>query len=250
MFNLNENQSKYFLRNSVAIPFFYKKFYWLLKPLSNIFHFVILGRIASGILHDISNPLTALLLSLSIKDIAKNEIEKSSEELSNLIRIVQYQLKNNHEKEIFKVSEIVNDCFLLIKHKAISNSIRLIKIVHDDIEICGSKISLMRIIINLLTNAIESYENVFKNQKDVIVSIFEKNTYLHIYVQDFGCGISEKDKKKVFKYFYTNKNNGTGIGLYISQKNIKMKYSGKIEVESKLNEGSIFKIKIPLKTSF
>lgn len=250
MFNLNQTQSKYFLRNSVAIPFFYKKFYRFIKPISNIFHFVILGRIASGILHDISNPLTALLLSLNLKDSAKNEIEKSSEELSNLIRIVQYQIKNNHEKEVFKVSELVNDCFLLIKYKAISNNIRLIKVAHIDIEISGSKISLMRIIINLLTNAIESYENLFKNQKDVIVNILEENNYLYICVQDFGCGMTEKEKKKVFKYFYTNKNNGTGIGLYISQKNLKMKYSGKIEVESKLNEGSIFKIKIPLKTTF
>ncbi|MEY2702213.1 MAG: hypothetical protein RLY43_846 [Bacteroidota bacterium] len=246
MLDINNSQSKYFLRNSHAIPFFYKKFYLLIRPLRNLIHFATIGRLATGLLHDLTNPLTSILLSINFID-SNTDIKKNSQELSELIRIIQNQIKNSSEKETFKISNLIQDCFILMKYKALSNNVRLINIIHKDFEIYGNKITLMRVINNLISNAIESYENIQRDKNDVIISVFEENKYICISIEDFGCGISEKESKRLFKKFYTNKNNGTGIGLYISYKNMRIKYNGKIEVESQKNLGSIFKIKIPLK---
>lgn len=249
MLDINQIQNKYLLRNSSTIPFFYKKFYQVTRPIRNLIHFATIGRIASGVLHDIANPLTALMLSINFNNADKNDIEKCSKELYELIKVVQTQLRNNGDKEFFKISSLIQDCFILMKHKAILNNVRLISVVQKDFNVLLNKISLMRVLINLISNAIESYENQSTERKDVVVSIFEERNFFCISVKDFGCGMSEKQKRKVFKKFYTNKNTGTGIGLYISHKNIRMKYGGKIIVESEIGKGSTFTVKIPLKTS-
>lgn len=250
MFNIIKIQSKYFLRNSPAVPFFYKKFYRIMRPISNLFHFLSIGRFASGVMHDIANPLTTLLLSLNLKNKPLEEIEKSSKEITDILRVVQNQLRNTNIKEDFSVSDLIQDCFILMRHKSISSNVRLIKVLHEDFILNGNKMSLMRVLINLISNAIESYEDICCDKKDVTVSIFKDEDYLCISVKDFGCGLSEKQKKKVFRSFYTSKSTGTGIGLYVSQKNIKLKYSGKIEIESKESFGSTFTIKIPQKSPF
>ena len=242
MFNINYIRNKYFLRTSSTIPFF------ISKRLSNLFYFVTVGRMASGILHDLMNPLTSLLISINFKDY-ENETKESSKELAEFIRVIQMQLQNDIKKEEFSIKELVTDACILIRHKAISNNIKIITLIEGDDYIFGNKLILLRTILNLVNNAIESYDKSPKENQKVIIKVFKKDKHLNLSIRDFGCGILEKDKEKVFNLLYTNKNNGTGLGLYVSNKNIKKEYKGKIKIESKVNKGSIFTIQIPLKTS-
>lgn len=249
MLNINPARNKYFLRNSPAIPFFYNKFSIFVRKIDNLIHLITVGRMATGVLHDMMNPLTSLLLSLDIKDAPIKEIQKNSKELSEFIRVIQTQLKNNPVKEEFLISEIIKDCCLLLKYKSIIGGVRIINIFSQDFKVYGNKIALMRVILNLINNAIESYENITREKNDVVVSLYKKKKHIHISIKDFGCGMTNKQKSKAFKYFYTNKFNGTGIGLYTSNISIKREYSGYIKLESSLGKGSVFTIKIPLKTS-
>jgi signal transduction histidine kinase len=249
MFNITEIQNKYFLRNSLTIPFFYKKFCLFLKPISNLIHFMTIGRIASGVLHDIVNPLTSLLISINFNQNTNKELAESGKELSDFIRVVQTQLKNVSEKEKFNLFNTIQDSCILLKHKAISNGVRIVMSTEQNINLFGNKTLLIRVLINLINNAIESYENTENENKDVIISVYKCKKFVNIKIKDFGCGMTDKERKKIFNYFYTNKATGTGLGLYISQRNIRKEFLGKIEVLSELNKGSSFIIKIPLKTS-
>lgn len=194
------------------------------------------------------NPITSILLSINAPGTEK-ELEKSSKELQEFIRIIKVQIQNNDKKEKFLLSELINDCLILIKHKALTNSVRVISIIKDDFYLFGNRLSLMRIIINLINNAIESYENFYKTKKDIVIYVYKDSKYINISIKDFGCGIKPEDKNKIFRLLYTNKNNGTGIGLYFSKHNLRKDYMGKIILETKVNKGSNFIIKIPLKTS-
>lgn len=249
MFDINQSQTKYLLRNGSAVPFFYKKLSFLFKKIDNLIHLITIGRVASGVLHDVINPLTSLLLSLDIKDAPRDEIQKSSKELSEFIRIIQTQLKNTNQKENFSVSQVILDCCLLLKYKSITNNSRIVTAFTEDLFIYGNRIILMRIVLNLINNAIESYEKCPQDKNDIVISVYKHKYFLKIEIRDFGCGMSKKLSAKLFKRIYTNKKSGTGLGLYMSNFYLKKEYSGNMKIESILGKGTLVTISIPLKTS-
>lgn len=79
----------------------------------------------------------------------------------------------------------------------------------------------------------------------IIETSLSKETSLHISIQDTGSGIDPKDIVHIFDPFFTKKDNGTGLGLSITHEIIK-NHNGKINVESKINCGTTFKIELPL----
>ena len=104
-----------------------------------------------------------------------------------------------------------------------------------------------QIIIILLDNAVK-YST---NRKEIIVSLSPTTEAVEIGIQDFGMGLSEEDKKKVFSRFYrvdkarSRERGGNGLGLSIAKELVEG-YNGKISVTSRLNQGSQFKVKLPI----
>lgn len=103
-----------------------------------------------------------------------------------------------------------------------------------------------QIIIILLDNAVK-YST---NRKEIIVSLSTTTAHVEIGIQDFGMGLSEEDKKKVFSRFYrvdkarSRERGGNGLGLSIAKELIEG-YKGRISLTSHLNQGSVFKVKLP-----
>lgn len=104
-----------------------------------------------------------------------------------------------------------------------------------------------QVIIILLDNAVK-YST---NRKEIIVSLSPTTEAIEIGIQDFGMGLSEEDKKKVFSRFYrvdkarSRERGGNGLGLSIAKELVEG-YNGKISVTSRLNQGSQFKVKLPI----
>ena len=104
-----------------------------------------------------------------------------------------------------------------------------------------------QIIIILLDNAVK-YST---NRKEIIVSLSPTTEAVEIGIQDFGMGLSEEDKKKVFSRFYrvdkarSRERGGNGLGLSIAKELVEG-YNGKISLTSRLNQGSLFKVKLPI----
>jgi signal transduction histidine kinase len=105
------------------------------------------------------------------------------------------------------------------------------------------KIQLVRIVTNLITNA----NHALKNQENpkIDVRVFEKNNLVVIEVEDNGSGILEEDAPKIFEPKFTTKSSGMGLGLPMI-KNIVEAYNGEISFISKVNEGTIFKVTLPI----
>jgi signal transduction histidine kinase len=102
------------------------------------------------------------------------------------------------------------------------------------------------ILFLLFDNAYQAYEDSFVSPK-IIFSMIEKDKKLILKIEDFGSGMSEEIKNKVFDPLFTTKAQGTGIGLYSCYQTVK-KLEGKIEIKSKIDQGTQVTIILPTKS--
>ena len=115
----------------------------------------------------------------------------------------------------------------------------------------SSRMYVNEILQNFITNAIK-----YTQKGSVTISAKQINNAIEFIVQDTGIGISRNDQAKIFNKFFrsedyrTRQNNGTGLGLYVTLKLARLIHA-EISVNSELNKGSVFTIKIPnLKQSY
>ena len=238
-----------------------------------------LGQMIGGIAHNLKTPIFSVaggleglydlikeydesiddpnVTSKDMHDIAKemNEwIQKLKDHvsyMSDVITTVKGQAVNMSEEQhiIFPISELFQHVNILMQHeikKKLAN-LEIINNVPDDITVNGNINSLVQVINNLISNAIEAYgENNI--EKKVILSSSYTSKSIIITVKDYGPGLPDIVKEKLFKEMITTKGkDGTGLGLFMSYSNIKAHFNGTIEYETTHNKGTTFNIIIPLK---
>ncbi|PLY11095.1 MAG: sensor histidine kinase [Arcobacter sp.] len=194
-------------------------------------------------MHELKTPLGVMQLNLEMlesKQKESKEITRSLNGLKNLLFVyedIEYLIKNKRvtfTKEELDLSLFLKQRVELFESLANSKSISLELHIQENIFIHINRAQMQRIIDNTLSNAIKySSEN-----KKIIVSL-KKQTQIELTIKDFGKGI--KDTSTIFNRYYREDSikGGFGIGLNIV-KNICEENNIKIEVKSKLNEGSTF----------
>ncbi|MDY2844321.1 MAG: ATP-binding protein [Treponema sp.] len=234
-----------------------------------------LTNIAASVAHEIKNPLGAI--SIHIQLIQKMVKKKRDFDgklpdpkfLENYLDVINQEIENLNKivvdflmavRPISANLELVNPDKLLksifdffgpeLKSKKIKTEISLNK---EDLRILIDQKLFREIIVNLATNSVSAIES--KNEADMdlskdyagIISVKTsvKDDKYTILFSDNGCGMSEETVSRIFEPYFTTKANGTGLGMAMSYKIIK-EFSGDIAVESKLGEGSSFKITLPV----
>ena len=213
-----------------------------------------MGELASGVAHEIRNPINAIGMIAQRLD-KEFKVEKDSEEyhsITSLLRnevtrinkiITQFlsyakplalQLKKIDSKNFF------DDIYRLFVDQAKSKGAMLKKLSDDSFEMTIDPELLKQSLMNLLQNAIDA---VYSNGA-IEINYFKKENDLIIEVADNGKGIPENIKTKIFDLYFTTKPEGTGLGLSIVQKII-AEHNGTIEVFSEVNKFTKFKITIP-----
>ena len=204
--------------------------------------------IISAISHEFKNPIAIISgysqtliedenLSQTLKIKFLNKILSNSNKMSQIVDKLRLTLKlqdNNHKLILNKVSikKIVENSIsdLKIKYKN-----REIKVLGVDKEINADEILIGIAISNLIENALKY------SQEDVIIEINENS----ISITDKGIGISQENLENIFKKYYratsNNWNNSLGLGLFIV-KSILNVHNFKLEIDSKIGNGSTFKI--------
>jgi signal transduction histidine kinase len=114
----------------------------------------------------------------------------------------------------------------------------------DEINIKIDRTQLVRIVTNLVKNAIQAIPENNLNPR-IDVRIFRQDNYILLAVKDNGIGIDDAIKSNIFEPKFTTKTNGMGLGLAMI-KNIVESYNGTITCESKIGEGAVFLVKIPI----
>ena len=235
-----------------------------------------LGQMVGGIAHSLKTPIFSISggiegLSDLIKEfdesvedpnvndqdmheIAKDMnvwIEKMKGHLSymsEVITTVKGQAVNlsGDDSVNFTISEVFSHTNILMKHE-LQNA--LVKLetennVADSVILTGNINSLVQVLNNLISNAIQAYNGKLDQKIELSANI--KNNKIVIAIKDFGPGLPDKVKDKLFKEMITTKGKeGTGLGLFMSYSMIKAKFNGDITFETSKN-GTTFYINLPV----
>ncbi|MCB9257885.1 MAG: hypothetical protein H6612_00915 [Ignavibacteriales bacterium] len=216
---------------------------------------VAMGELASGVAHEIRNPLNTIstITQQLNKDFEPIENKEEFKTLSNLVanevkrinQTVQSFLRFSKPEKIspseFLLSELItqieNQYKLMLKEKSITFSHNL----NWDGIVKWDRNQIQQVIMNLVQNSFDSIEN----KGEISIESFKQNEDIIIKIKDNGPGIPSHILNKIFNLYFTTKAKGTGIGLSIVQKII-MEHGGIINVESEENNGTEFSIKLPI----
>ncbi|MFT4154886.1 ATP-binding protein [Parafilimonas sp.] len=214
-------------------------------------------EMARQVAHEIKNPLTPMKLSIqylqrAMEENSPNAVDLSKKLASTLVEQIdqlskiagdfsQFANIENTKPEYFDINELLKN--LVNLYKADSNLIISFTAEEDYAEVFSDKAQVNRLFTNLIKNALEAYDESepariqikqYMQQSDVIVS-----------VTDFGNGITEELRSKIFNPNFTTKSSGTGLGLAIC-KAIVEKAGGHIWFTTAIGEGTSFYVKLPL----
>lgn len=236
-----------------------------------------LGQMVGGIAHNLKTPIMSISgASEGLKDLV-NEYDKSIEDsevtvsdhheiagdmkkwiekidsyteyMSDIITAVKGQAVtlSNQEVVSFTVNELVKRVQILMKHE-LKHSLIDLNInmnVDENLELHGDINSLVQVLNNLISNAIQAYEGAENEKIDFDLNMSGNN--LVISITDYGKGIPEEIQEKLFKEMVTTKGkNGTGLGLFMSYSNIRAHFNGNMRFESEVGKGTTFEITLPV----
>jgi PAS domain S-box-containing protein len=207
---------------------------------------VALGRVSSMLAHDLKGPLQIINNSVYL---AKREnktdskyldyISKAVNQADELILEMNQLAKSSQLKlEYVDLRKLVNESLFQVKT---SEEIEFETHITIDKNIMLDRSKILRVLINMLKNAVESMPNGGK----ICVVAEEKVNQVTIQVSDTGVGIPEEQLSKIFRPFQSTKDIGIGLGLAYCKSAVEA-HGGNIVVDSEVGKGTTFTITIPL----
>jgi two-component system, NtrC family, sensor kinase len=227
-----------------------------------------LGEVASGIAHEIKNPLTGISCAIQVlqselseDDNKRTLIDEVLNQIKRLDRTVKDLLVFAKPKPPYLVSskiyDVIEKAMFLVNAEAKKQNI----IIETDIEkeiptIRMDPDQIQQVLLNLMINAVQAMPEGGKLSISVSVKDYKEvrsnitmaprtDKVLAAKIQDTGEGISPEDMEDIFKPFFTKKSKGTGLGLSISRKIIRG-HGGEIICESNKGKGTVFTIYLPI----
>ena len=219
-----------------------------------------LGQMSAKIAHEINNPLT--IISGRAQLSKRMDLDEKIEENIDIIISECNRIKNitltfmNLSRPTLPKKEEIN------LNNILEQSLKILvttgEIKHYDIQedyisdmpiIIGDKNRLIQVFQNLLVNASHAMQKSKIKKLTLQTSISDDKKYIKVIIQDTGFGIEKEKIKKIFEIYYTTKPEGmgTGLGLVVAKDIIEKQHNGTIEVESEVDKGTTFKIKLPIK---
>ncbi len=232
------------------------------NSMSTLDRLTTIGQFASGIAHEVRNPLAGMKISIQV---LKNRLCKEDNETN----ISNNKLFNGVLFEIDRLNNLITDLLDFAKPsipnfektdlmEVLDRSLNIIRnnVKENNIEIniennCGKvfayvdKAQTEQIFINVINNALNAM-----NKEGTLNIIFNncqegKEKFLEIIFHDNGCGIPPEDIERVFNPFFTTDSEGTGLGLSVVYELV-ISNQGEIDIQSAVNEGTKVIIKFPV----
>lgn len=212
----------------------------------------------ANVSHELKTPITSIKgFAETLLDGAKNDeqtlneflkiISKESDRIETLVfdllDLSHVEQQTEIVTEYVSLSEIAESTIKNMQNIAEEKQITIVNEIKPDIVIDANKDKVSQVALNLLSNAV-SYS---KASSEVIVRVYKDANKRIMEVQDFGIGISAEDQQHIFERFYrvdkarSRDSGGTGLGLSIT-KHIMEAHNGRINVFSRPNEGSTFRV--------
>jgi PAS domain S-box-containing protein len=214
----------------------------------------VIGQLAAGVAHEIGNPLASISFLVQVIQ-RKNEdevlrdqlyiIKENIDRISNIVReLVDFSRPPSYERVVIQITDVIKTAVGIVKYDKRVKKVNfetdfdpdlpLVRIVPDQ---------MLQVFVNILINALDA----IGGRGNIKVNSHHTDNMIFIEISDNGCGMNDETLNKIFNPFFTTKDvgKGTGLGLSVSYSIVK-KFNGEILVESELERGSKFIIKLPV----
>jgi CheY-like chemotaxis protein len=230
-----------------------------------------LGILAGGIAHDFNNLLTPMLgdASLALLDLPRNSparvrlqrIKKAAHRAAAITnQMLAYTGKKSAAVDPLDVSQLVRDMAQLLEGAASGKAELIYELAENLPSIEADAAQLSQVVLNLITNAIESIKEGTMGRAILRTGLVESEkvelqflygdegvlpgSYVFVEVVDSGCGMSAAIQAKIFDPFFTTKASGRGLGLAATIGTVRG-HGGAIELESEVGQGTRFRVLFP-----
>jgi signal transduction histidine kinase len=140
---------------------------------------------------------------------------------------------------------LVNDVVQIVRSQAQRSDISLHIDVSGPLPILGDVTQLQQVILNLLNNAMESFEGVQGRAFAISITGVRQGDWVELRIADNGCGIAKDLQSDIFSLFKTSKDKGMGVGLWLSRSVVEG-HAGRLELVSESGPGAVFSLALPV----
>lgn len=217
-----------------------------------------LGRVATSVIHDLNNMLTVIQLNAALLETGGMDEEEQAKLVGEINRacscaagltrsVLKFSRKTDGIPIKMELGKVIADLEPLLMVLSAKKAKLTIDSPSEEIWIEGTAVGLQQVLLNLVTNAVDSES---KGQINLSVKRTQpgkqKNGLVEITVQDQGKGIPPEALQSIFEPFYTTKEQGrgTGLGLYIVQR-VVTEWGGTLDVKSAVGVGTAFRLFFP-----
>jgi signal transduction histidine kinase len=216
-------------------------------------HFATLGELATGLAHEIRNPLAGIagVIEIVSRDLppdsaARSVIKDAKEEALQINRILTELLETARPKppqfQIRDIAATAEHAVMFARQQAITKRIMIELNLTDDIPaVDHDPNQINQVLLNLLLNAIQAMEK----PGTIHVSLRRDHEDALITVADEGKGILPENLSNIFRPFFTTKGHGTGLGLSLARRIVET-HGGTIRVRSEVGKGTQFEVRLPI----
>jgi signal transduction histidine kinase/CheY-like chemotaxis protein len=217
-----------------------------------------LGTLAAGLAHEINNPLTYVITSITAvgqalptgNDNAKFEVGAALDGCWRIRDLVQsiLQTTNNTKDatEAIHVPEVIDAALTLVKSQVRHHASILWK--PDDVPFAlAHRTKLVQVVVNLVVNASQAFADSHTSEHEIRVRAYGDGQHVVIEVQDNGPGMDEKVRQRALEPFFTTKEpgQGSGLGLFLCN-SIVDSLGGSLHIESRLGHGTTVTVRLPV----
>ena len=220
------------------------------------------GEMASGIAHEINNPLTGvigyaqlLLMQEDLPDNVRKDLETindGAQRVSNVVqRLLAFARQTKPQRTYVNVNEILETTLDLRGYHLRTSNIEVITHLAPDLPITIADASqLQQVFLNLIVNA-ETEMGLARSYGKLTVKTLQNNNNIRISFKDDGPGIAAENLERIFDPFFTTREvgQGTGLGLSVCY-GIVSEHNGRIFAESKPGRGATFVVELPIVTKY
>lgn len=218
------------------------------------------GTMVAGVAHELNNPMMGIQHFIQyclrhtsednkiytvLKDI-RHETKRCIDIVQNLLSFSRLEKEGKEAYQKENCAVVLDRVLKLLSYRFKKENVRLTKEIDNDVPPIWMKVNnIQQVFLNVFNNALDALEKSTK--KEIGIKVHRKGEFVQVITADRGCGIEQENIKRIFDPFFTTKpvGKGTGLGLSVSQSIIK-EHGGEIICESKLGEGTVVKILLPI----
>jgi signal transduction histidine kinase len=215
----------------------------------------------AGMAHELRQPLTAIATQGAAgmnwlkrtppelnkaRDCFQAVIDASLHANELIVAIRDLFKKTPTERAIVQINDVVREVLVLVQNDLQVEEVIATAEYHENLpQIHASRTQIQQVILNLIKNAIEAMRSAAPDKRGLrLVTGFDGNSGVSVYVQDSGPGISLERRDRIFEPFFTTKQNGTGLGLSICRTIIE-DHGGELRLSKTDSRGTSFEVVFP-----